>query len=33
MEPEILFRSLEEPATGPYAEPDESNPQPHTLFI
>jgi len=32
MEPEGSFMCSQEPATGPYSEPDESNPHRHTLF-
>jgi hypothetical protein len=32
MEPEGSLSWSQEPATGPYPEPDESNPHPQTLF-
>jgi hypothetical protein len=33
MESEGLLVCSQELATGPYREPDESNPHPHTLFL
>jgi hypothetical protein len=33
MEPESLLLWSQEPASGFYAEPDESSPQPHALFL
>jgi len=32
MEPEGILPYPQESATGPYLEPDESNPHPHILF-
>jgi hypothetical protein len=32
MKTEILLLCSEEPATGPYPEPDDSSPHPQTLF-
>jgi len=32
MEPEGSLPCSQEPATGPHSEPDESNPDPPTLF-
>jgi hypothetical protein len=32
MDPQSSLPSSQEPATGPYSVPDESNPHPHTLF-
>jgi hypothetical protein len=33
MKHEGLLPSSQEPATGPYSEPDKSRPHPHTLFL
>jgi DNA topoisomerase VI subunit B len=33
MEPEGSLQYLQQPANGPYPEPDESSPHPHTIFI
>jgi hypothetical protein len=33
MEPELLLLRLQERATGPYFQPDESKPHPHILFV
>jgi len=33
MESEVLLPCSQEPATGPYPDPDESNPHSYTLYI
>jgi hypothetical protein len=33
MEPEALLLCSQEPTSGPYPEPDASNPHPLTLFL